>query len=224
MKAKTKITTLLFTILLCLSLTACGGFTSEDAATLVQGNLDSVYLNVHSPAYLELCEMTEEECIAQYETSLDEEADSFFTEAEIDKNLIDKETYARYVSFFGDIYKQAKYEVGEVTESDDTFLVSVTVYPVDLSAIVSEEFYNAIATELVEQYSDGGSEEDLSRSFLILLIDEFEKLADSVTYLDPVTLSVQVVPETNEDGESYYIIDENDFNTIANNVVYYEQY
>ncbi|HMM05464.1 MAG TPA: hypothetical protein PKD52_02185 [Clostridiales bacterium] len=219
-----KITTFIFAVLLCFSLTACGGFKSEDAATLVQGNLDSVYLNVHSPAYLELCETTEEECIAEYETCLNEEADSFFAEAEIDKNLIDEETYDRYVNFFGDIYKQAKYEVGEVTKADDTFLVSVTVYPVDLSAIVSADFYNTITEELIEQYSNGGSEEELNKSFLILLIDEFEKLADSVTYLDPVTLSVQVVPETDDDGESYYIIDENDFNTIANNVVYYEQY
>jgi hypothetical protein len=224
MKITTKITSLLFTALLSLALTACGGFTKEDAATLVQGNLDSVYLNVNSPAYLELCETTEEECIADYEASLNEEADSFFAEAEIDKSLIDEATYARYVNFFGDIYKQSKYEVGEVTKSDDVFLVSVTVYPVDLSEIVSTDFYDAITAELVEKYSNGGSEEELSRSFLVMLIDKFEKIADSVTYLDPVTLSVQVVPKTGDDDESYYIIDENDFNTIANNMVYYGQY
>lgn len=222
MKRIAKITSLIFAGLLCLSLTACGGFTEEDAATLVQGNLDSVYLNVNSPEYLELCETTKEECIAEYEQSLDDEVNSFFTEADMDKTLLDEETYNRYVNFFGNIYKKAKYEVGEVTKSDDKFLVSVTVYPMDLSELVNGDFYNTITDKLVEQYSNGASDEEIETSFLSLLIDEFETIADSVTYLDPVTLSVQVVPETGDDGNSYYIIDESDFNTIANNIAYYE--
>lgn len=222
MKMKTKITTLVLTAFLCLSLTACGGFSEKNAATLVQGNLDSVYLNVHSPAYLELCQTTEEECINDYEASLIEETDAFFYEAEIDKDLIDKETYDRYVNFFGDIYKQSRYDVGEVTKSGENYLVSVTVYPVDLSAVLNPDLYNNIADKLLAEYSEGGSEDELNRSFLVMLIDEFEQIADSVTYFEPVTLSVQVVPKTEDGDESYYIIDENDFNTIANKVVQYE--
>ena len=117
-------------VLLCVfMLCSCTASRSQIGA-YVRGTLDSVYLNENSDEYLESVGGTAEECETQYQQYIRDEVEYFKMCMDIDE--VSDATYQRMVKIFETLYAHCKYEVGEVTRSSDRFLVSVTVYPIDV--------------------------------------------------------------------------------------------
>lgn len=221
MKIWSKAFTLLLVGMICLSLTACGGFAKDDAATLVKGDIESVYMNKHSEDYLSLCNTTKEERTSVYEASMENEADYFISYFEFDSSMVDSATYDRIVQLYKDIYSHAKFEVGEVSQSGDNYLVSLTIYPIDIFEKVINEDYDGFYSTYEEKYNDDSvSAEDLEAFWQDGILKLFEARLSSIGYLDPVTLSVQVVP-AEEEGSTYYSVDTNDAETINTSLISY---
>ena len=81
MKTIRRLLACLLATLMLMSLTACSGLTDvlveESVTTLVQGNLDVLYLGKVTDDYLESTVSTKEECLQLYEEGLGMEADFF---------------------------------------------------------------------------------------------------------------------------------------------------
>ena len=91
-----------------------------------------------------------------------------------------------------------------MTRSSDRFLVSVTVYPIDVISRAEENGITDFEKSYGERASRGEfdklSDSELEELWADGIISEVEKNLDSVGYLDPVTISLQVIIE--DDGYS----------------------
>lgn len=182
-------------------LCSCSASRSQIGA-YVRGTLDSVYLNQNSGEYLEMVGGTAEECEAEYRQYIINEVEYFKSCMNIDE--VSDATYQRMVKIFETLYAKCKYEVGEVTRSSDRFLVSVTVYPIDVIsraedggiADFEKSFGERASRGELDKFSDSEREELWADG----IITEVEKNLDSIGYLDPVTISLQVMIE--DDGYS----------------------
>ena len=178
----------------------------------VRGTLDSVYLNKNSAEYLKMIGGTAEECEAEYKQYIANEVEYFKSCMDIDE--VSDGTYQRMVKIFETLYSNSKYEVGEVTKSSDRFLVSVTVYPIDVIYRAEEGGKAKTAPNIAafqkffsERASRGefDSLSDAEREELWAdgIISEVEKNLDSIGYLDPVDISLQVISDNDKYSLSY---------------------
>ena len=171
----------------------------------VRGTLDSVYLNKNSAEYLKMIGGTAEECEAEYKQYIANEVEYFKSCMDIDE--VSEGTYQRMVKIFETLYSNSKYEVGEVTKSSDRFLVSVTVYPIDVIYRAEEGGIAAFQKSFSERASRGefDSLSDAEREELWAdgIISEVEKNLDSIGYLDPVDISLQVISDNDKYSLSY---------------------
>lgn len=148
-------------VLLCVfMLCSCTASRSQIGA-YVRGTLDSVYLNKNSGEYLESVGGTAEECETQYQQYIRDEVEYFKMCMDIDE--VSDATYQRMVKIFETLYAHCKYKVGEVTRSSDRFLVSVTVYPIDVISKAEENGIDDFEKSYGERARKG----------------EFDKLSDS---------------------------------------------
>lgn len=212
--------TIMIALLCCFSLTGCSS-DDFDAALLVKGNLDSIYLNSPSEEYLTLCETTKETCTENYEAGIQTEVDYFISFFDFDETMMTESTRDRITELYEDIYDHSKYEVGSVTKSDDDYLVSVTIYPIDIFEKMYDEDYNDFYLSYEEKYNSGVSAEELEAYWQNGILEMAESHLDSLGYLDPVTLSVQVTPVEETEDTIYYSISENDLVTIDENIIDY---
>lgn len=218
MKKQLKIFTMILIGLVCLSLTGCGSFSEDDAITLVEGDLNSIYKNVNSEDYLALCDTSEADRTSIYESSMESAASSFITYFDFDDTMMSDETYNRVIDLYKAIYAKAKFEVTSATASDDAFLVSLTIYPIDIFQKVITEDYDSFYSTYEEKYNSGMGAEELEAYYQNGVLDLCEKRVATIGYLTPTTLSVQVVP-TEEDGTVYYSLSESDFTTIDGYII-----
>lgn len=171
----------------------------------VRGTLDSVYLNKNSAEYLEMIGGTAEECEAEYKQYIANEVEYFKSCMDIDE--VSEGTFQRMVKIFETLYSNSKYEVGEVTKSSDRFLVSVTVYPIDVIYRAEEGGIAAFQKSFSERASRGefDSLSDAEREELWAdgIISEVEKNLDSIGYLEPVDISLQVISDNDKYSLSY---------------------
>lgn len=213
-KARTRrIGIALLAALLCLALLAgCGA--TFDAARLVKGNLDVLYLGKIDPEYLALVSDTEEACRSHYEQGLEVEAEFFAEYFEIVLDMCPDTTKDEIIDLYREIYSHSWYEVGDATRSDDTYLVSLTVHPIDImqkimdedAEIFMEDYYARIEAG---EYDDM-SEEEYEAAWAEGIIEMVRARLDNIDYLEPETISVQITA----DDEGYYSISDNDFQRI----------
>lgn len=220
----TKVLTLLFAGLICVSLTACGGLTEEEASTVVQSELDYFYYNKASDEFLELCGTSKEEIDTIYNEGLEEGIEEVLVTFGLDESAVDQDLKDTVLNYASKVFNNVKFEVGAATKVDDYFTVPVTIYPIDMTNLLSDDAYNEIYASIEDQYYDGMTEEELYNAAFTTIFqymtDEMDQTG-SITYADPVTLTVKVVP-VDEDSTKYYQIDNDDLETISNSVVLYE--
>ncbi len=200
-------------VLLALSLAGCGTAMSDASVMLVQGNLDEIYLGKYDSGFLELVDSTEAVAEENYLQGLETEAQYFAYYFDIE--YLTDELESEIVELYKDIYAHSRYEVGEVAKiNDTTYGVSVTVYPVDIMQKVVEQSEAAI-TALNEQTFETYEEYDSAwaEMFITLCRDNL----DSIGYLDPVDMVVQVTQ--NSDG--VWTIYESDFNRVDAAIISY---
>lgn len=149
---------------------------------------------------------TAEECETQYQQYIRDEVEYFKMCMDIDE--VSDATYQRMVKIFETLYAHCKYKVGEVTRSSDRFLVSVTVYPIDVISKAKEngidDFEKSYGERARKGEFDKLSDSEREELWADGIITEVEKNLDNIGYLDPVTISLQVIIE--DDG--YSIVDD----------------
>ena len=217
MRFKTVFTGAVCVLLVAFMLAGCG-MSSYDPKAQVQGNLDAQYLNKYSEDYLKAIVNTKEELEQVYEDGLEIEADYFINYFDIIIDQCPEGTKDRIKELYRDIYAKSKYEVGDAARSGDMYLVSVTIYPIDI--------FQKISDEDAEAFMDAWQNDDtlvnmtdaeLEAEWADRVIKMCEARVGSIGYLEPETISVQIV----KDDEGYYIISDNDFQRIDELIIQY---
>ena len=212
MKRAKRFAALALALALALSLAGCGAM--EDVSrTLVQGNLDEIYLGKYSDEFLELVDITADEAEANYLQWLQTEAE-FFTYY-FDITYPTEELTNELVELYKEIYSNSRYEVGESTKVDDTtYGVQLTIYHIDIMQKVVDQS-EPVITELNNQTFDTYEAYDAAwaEAFIQLCRDNL----DSVGYLDPVEMVVQV----KRDDNNVWTIYEDDFQDIDLAMIHY---
>ena len=196
-------------LLLCpLLLGGCGQY---DAAAMLKGNLDVMYLGQYTAEYLQAVDLSADEADAAYENGLLTSAKSFAHNYDIDWDLLSDETRERVVDLQRELYRHSKYTVGEAVADGEDYLVELTVQPLDVYAkFLAEDAEGLLADR--QQRLDAGElaeldaqqlEEDWAQSILSLM----EQRLDAVGYLPAETITVRIAPD--EDG--YLTITDGDF-------------
>lgn len=212
MKRAKRLAALALALALALSLAGCGAM--EDVSrTLVQGNLDEIYLGKYSDEFLELVDITADEAEANYLQGLQTEAEFFMYYFDI--TYPTEELTNELVELYKEIYSHSRYEVGESTKVDDTtYGVQLTIYPIDIMQKVVDQS-EPVITELNNQTFDTYEAYDAAwaEAFIQLCRDNL----DSVGYLDPVEMVVQV----KRDDNNVWTIYEDDFQDIDLAMIHY---
>ncbi len=217
---KLKLFSILTVMAFCLvGLAACGG--GFDPAALLKGNLDVIYLGTCDDSHLEAVGLTKEEAQQYYEDGIEVEAEYFADYCSCDYDSLTDTTKQRIIDMYKQIYSHSKYEVGEVTKNGETYLVSLTIYPIDIMAKFNDEDYDAFYAAMEERANAGEfadmSDADFDDLWVNGVIDTLEARLDTIGYLDAETISVQIAKDT----DGYYTITQNDFDRIDTMMIQY---
>lgn len=191
-------------------LAGCGSFSASD---LVKSNLDFIYLDQYTDDYLKKVDLTKEEAHQQYEQGIQMEVQAFASYFNIDLDLCDSSISDEIADLYHQIYPHSTYEVGETSTSGETYLVSLTIYPMDIidQAMAHSTEFGAAWQERINNGEFGdATEKQYEEAWANAIIDLVSAQLDSIGYLDPQTISVQVTKD--EDG--VYGIDSGDFQRI----------
>ena len=216
---KMKVMALALAAALCLGLlSGCGSFSASE---LVKSNLDLIYLDQYSDDYLKKVGLDKEQAEQQYEGGLEMEAEYFADLFSIELDTCDDEVRQQIIDLYRQIYTHSKYEVGTESRSGDTYLVQLTVYPIDIFQKVADEDTDSF-WENMQTRADAGefadmTDEEYEVAWAQAVIDMVAARIDSIDYLDPQTISVQVV----KDDDGVYSIDTSDFNRIDSLMIAY---
>lgn len=216
---KMKVMALALAAALCLGLlSGCGSFSASE---LVKSNLDLIYLDQYSDDYLKKVGLDKEQAEQQYEGGLEMEAEYFADLFSIELDTCGDEVRQQIIDLYRQIYTHSKYEVGTESRSGDTYLVQLTVYPIDIFQKVADEDTDSF-WENMQTRADAGefadmTDEEYEVVWAQAVIDMVAARIDSIDYLDPQTISVQVV----KDDDGVYSIDTSDFNRIDSLMIAY---
>lgn len=218
---KLKLFSIFAVMAFCLAgLAACGG--GFDPAALLKGNLDVIYLGECDDSHLKSVNLTKEEAQEYYEDGILVEAEWFADYFDCDYSNLTEATQQRIVDMYKQIYSHSKYEIGETSKSGETYLVSLTVYPLDvISKFVNEDyetFYANMETRSNAGEFDAMSDAEFDEAWIVAILDAIAPRLDNVGYLEPETISVQIA----KDSDGYYTITDNDFGRIDNMMIKYE--
>lgn len=192
-------------------LTGCGS--SISASEIVKNTLDAVYLDQYTDDFLKRIDLTKEEAHQGYEQGIQTEVQYFAGYFNIDLDLCDSSISDEIADLYHQIYPHSKYEVGDTSINGETYLVSLTVYPID---VIDQAM--AHSTEFAENWQeriDSGEFDNMTvaqaeEAWANAIIDLVSVQLDSIGYLEPQTISVQLV----KDGDGFYSIDSGDFERI----------
>lgn len=219
-----KAISLLLTLAIIFSLAACGGLSSfeNDVATLVQGDLDALYLGRVNEDYLDLVSGTKEECEQAYQAGLEAEAE--YLAYYFDIEILDDELKAELVALLQAIYSHTRFTVGAVSKLDDsTYAVKLNVAPINIIEQATEnfdedmaDFYAKYENADIEAMTDEGYaqyDKDWARGILTMLY----KALPELEYRDEQSIAIQVV----KDSEGFWSISDSDLYTIDTLIIYY---
>jgi len=204
-----------------INLTGCS--TTLDASAFIKGNLDSLFLGTVSAEFLDIVSDTEEALKLSHEEVLLVEAEYFFNFFDIVEDFIPPEMKDEVIEMYRLIYSNAKYEIGEATQTGDDYLVDVTIYPLDIIRKVLDDFDDFMSDWYDRQ--EYGVFEDLS-------VEEFETLwardvinlvkarVANIGHLEPETISVRIVSQSS-DGSNFYTISEEDMHRVDSLIITY---
>lgn len=218
---KLKFLSIFAVMALCLAgLTACGG--GFDPAALLKGNLDVIYLGQCDDSHLKSVNLTREEAQEYYEDGILVEAEYFAAYFDCEYDSLSEATQQRIIDMYKQIYTHSKYEIGEVSKNGETYLVSLTVYPIDImSKFVNEDyetFYAGMETRYNNGEFDAMTDEEFDEAWIVAVLDVIEPRLTNIGNLDPETISVQITKDT----DGYYAITDNDMQRIDELIIKYE--
>ena len=216
---KIKVIAIVLAAVLCMGLlSGCGSFSATE---LVKNNLDLIYLNQYTDDYLTRVGLDKEQADQEYEDGLEVEAEYFASTFDIDLDICGDGIRQQIIELYRQIYTHSKYEVGSQSRSGDTDLVQLTVYPIDIFQKVNDEDAEAFLADMQERADAGEfvnmTDDEYEVVWAQAIIDMVSARIDSIGYLDPQTISVQVV----KGEDNVYVIDDSDFNRIDSLIIAY---
>jgi len=203
------------------SLTGCSD--TFDASAFIKGNLDYLYLGTVSEEFLKIVSDTEESLKQIHEATLQAEAEYFFKFFDIVEDFIPPEMKGEVIDMYRLIFSNAKFEVGEATQTEDDYLVDVTIYPIDIIQIVLEDFDDFLIAWYDRQEDgliDDQSVEDFETQWAGEVINLVRGKLSRIGHLEPETISVRIVSQTS-DGSNYYTISEEDMRRVDTLIITY---
>lgn len=211
---------LLLGAMLCLGVLAgCGSSFSADG--LVKGNLDLIYLNQYTDEYLKSVDLTADEADAEYEAGIAVEVEYFASYFELVLESCDETIEPQLTEMYHQIYDHSKYEIGGVSKNGDTYLVEVTIYPIDIMQKVLDEDVEGFLADWTARMEageiDANDESALETAWAQGIIDMVTARIATIGYLEPETISVQVV----KDADGVYAIADSDFSRIDGLIISY---
>lgn len=200
---KKKLLALLMVVVMA-TLTACGGFSTEDAKDYVQATLDASYKGEFN-AFVEVTDATMEESEQMYNENIDNTmAQSGFGDLGLSEELV-----ANYRQLFIDLMKASKYTVGEATETDNGFAVEVTVEPLECFVGLEADLTDVLMDKVMAMDTFPTDEEITVLSFECMYDLMLERLA-APAYGEATSVTVYI--SENADGE--YEISDSDLMTL----------
>lgn len=221
MKSITKrFTTIFMVCTMIFSLTGCGLFDSKAKvySRYAISLLDINYKNV-SKDYMTLTGVSQKDAEAVYVANMDYQAHnlmSYYGIKEVDDGTILSEFYYLAQS----IFKNAKYEITDVThdKDGDSYTLELTVYPLDTLETTYDEvvaYIEGFNARVDEGDYNNTTEIDYETEFAEGIIDILKKTVENPGYMDPVVLEIPIQP-----SDDYYYINDEDFLKIDKNILY----
>ena len=198
-------------------LCACGG-SSLDAEAFTDQAMQARLTGKAEEDYAKLAGIKKEDAAAAYEQVLTDERDYFASYVDIDLSLCSEETGQRIIDLYRKLFPKGKYEVGASTQSGDSYLVSLTVMPMDIVRQVREKDWQQFQLDWVADYESLYEMEpaEMEEEWADRILNMFEARLDSVDYLEPETISIQIVQQ-----EGAYRISETDVRRIDTLLIKY---
>lgn len=227
MKTKTnRISALILCGAMLLSLCACrsDGLTTEDASKCVQVELDATYKGKFDGFVDFYSNVTTDDAKEQYDANVEYEAETFLDGMGVpsledeDVSVEPSEMQAKRArDLYKDIYAKADYSIVSSSKQDDgTFAVKVNVKPLDVFALVNENFdagfedfwtkFDAVDTEsMSDEEFENWYVNVFAPAYYDTLLDLLEEQIGSMGYKEEKSIVIQV--QQSEDG-SLFISDE----------------
>jgi len=202
-------------------LTGCS--VTFDASAFIKGNLDSLYLGTADAEFLDIVSNTEEELKQSHEAALLVETEYFFNFFDIVEDFVPPDMKVEVIEMYRQIYSNAKYEVGEATQTGDDYLVDVTIYSIDIIQKVLEDFDDFMSA-WYDRQEDGDFEdmsvEEFETQWAREVINFVKARIGNIGHLEPETISVRLVSHSS-DGSNFYTISEDDMRRVDTLIITY---
>lgn len=198
-------------------LCACGG-TKIDAEAFTDQAMQARLTGEADEEYAKLAGIKKDDVAAAYEQVLKDEQAYFASYFDIDLSLCSEETAQRIIGLYRKLFPKGEYEVGVSTQSGESYLVSLTLMPMDIVRQVREKDWQQFQMDWVADYERLYEMEpaELEEEWANRILDLFDERLDSVGYLEPETISIQIVQQ-----EGAYRISETDVKRIDTLLIKY---
>lgn len=224
-------------LFIAIGLFACGG--TDTMRTLLNGNLDAIYLGKASQEYLDIINSTPEEEEKDYLEGLERESEFFCYYFDIiDSSLGESyetmrdETKTRIIDMYKQIYDKSKYETEKsIKQADGSYIVNLTIEPIDIMEQVYNDLINgtyAPYEEFNEKYKDtnfNAMSDDEFAKFLEEYTDEYANIIIDCVYSHLPNLGYteakKIPVRIQRDSDEVYSINQDDWNKIDDYMIYY---
>ena len=183
-----------------LSITACGGFSAEDASAYVKSALDAEY-KADFDEYIKQTDSTQEEAEAMYQEGLDTITAGFG----LDSLGISDELAEQYRDVAADLLVLAKYEVKDAAEEGDGYAVEVSYEPYVGMQNLDQDL-NAALEEITASISDIQSEEELNEMVYQKVLEILQQKVAEPEYGEEETYTIHVT----KGSDNVYTITQDD--------------
>lgn len=186
-------------------LSGCGGgLTEKDAETYVKGHLDAAYLGVYNKAYIDLVEdMTEDDARKMHKQNVADETEYYFLDF-LEIEYPTDEIVERAEEVMEKIYAKSRYTVGTGSKTKDgDFVVEVTVSPLDLYNLLTDDDYYAALEQ--SGFDEAETEEEYQAADAIyapLMLDLVEERLEDAAYGKDQIVMLQL----KKDDNGYYAL------------------
>ena len=225
-----RISALSLAAFLALSLAACGaprerGLTTDDATQCVQVEMDTTYKGQFAGFVEFYSNVTTQDAKDQYNDNIEGEAAYFLALIGMpdpeDQSLV-VEPSAMQIhkaeTIYKDIYAKSDYTVLSASKPDDgTFSVKVTIRPMDILTLVSdnmEDYFADFTAKFDKVDTDSMSDEEFVTWYRTVYVPEYydtmlgllESQVPDIGYTDEKSIVIQV--QQAEDGSLYISVDD----------------
>lgn len=212
MKSKTikkHLIIVMLTALMLLSLTGCSllGNSKKTYANYVTSLLDTNY-KADFTGYMKITNATQEEAQTVYDDGIDYLADALMAAYGV-KDTEGSDIKEQFQTLAKDIYSHASYEVSDVTNTDGTYTVTVTIYPIDILvstyddvAAYIENMNQRVAAGDYDDYELDAYENEYAQGIIDILTDALPNVGNG----EGVSVTVTI-----QDNSEYYYISDDDF-------------